>query len=190
MSLISEALNKVQQNRAEQMAFGTYAADAYSRRHKRVVHVKSYTFVWANIAVLTVFFAVALLYLRGHSSRIEPANDVTTVLGAGVQLAPVSTVQAPPPTDSPLQALSSPVPASAASAPTVEYDLAGMTVMGQNTLVSISRRSDKRSVWVPVGKSVGEIAAVSYDAELDRAVIRVGGRLLTVGMRDAAQPAE
>ena len=61
-----------------------------------------------------------------------------------------------------------------------------MTVVGPNTLLSISRRSDRRSVWVPLGKTVGEVTAVSYDPLTDRAVIEVEGRTLNIRMRDGS----
>jgi hypothetical protein len=65
-----------------------------------------------------------------------------------------------------------------------EYDLSGMTVVGPNTLLSITRRSDQKSFWVPIGKTVGDITAVSYNADLDNARIRVKGRLVTIAMRN------
>ena len=61
-----------------------------------------------------------------------------------------------------------------------------MTVVGKNTLLSIVRRSDQRSFWIPVGKTVGEVTAVSYNPENDYARIRVRGRLVTILMRNAA----
>lgn len=66
------------------------------------------------------------------------------------------------------------------------YSLTGMTVVGKDTLLGITRTSDKRSVWVPVGKSVGEITAISYDPQKDQAVIRVNDRLETVTMKKSA----
>ena len=61
-----------------------------------------------------------------------------------------------------------------------------MTVVGKNTLLSVMRRSDQRSFWVPIGKTVGEVTAVSYNPESDDAVIRVRGQLMTIVMRNAA----
>lgn len=189
MSLISDALNKAQQDRAEQIAFGTYAAGAYSRRHKPAVQVKSVTFVWANAAILTVFFAVALLYMRNRPERAAVASSPASVAAVEAKPTPALALSPATPVESPFRAASAPVPSDAV-APSKSYDLAGMTMMGQNTLLSISRRSDKRSVWVPIGKSVGEITAVSYDPDQDSAVIRVNGRLQTIAMRDGSLPAE
>jgi hypothetical protein len=64
-----------------------------------------------------------------------------------------------------------------------EYELAGMSVAGKATLLSITHIPDKRSTWVPVGQTVGEITAISYDPKTDQATIRVGGKLLTLSMR-------
>jgi len=63
------------------------------------------------------------------------------------------------------------------------YGLLGMTVVGKQTLLSISRLSDKRSFWVPLGETVAEVTAVSYDSKSDEAVIRADGRMLTLTLR-------
>ncbi len=81
-----------------------------------------------------------------------------------------------------------PPPTTAAPAAidaTIGYHLSGMTVVGKDTLLSITREADKRSTWIPVGKTVGEVTVVRYDAALDRAVIRVAGREHTLAMRQA-----
>ena len=69
---------------------------------------------------------------------------------------------------------------------TEEYNLGGTSTLGSNTLLSVIRKSDKRSIWVPVGKTVGEVTAVSYDPDSDQAVIRVRGQLLSVTMDSLA----
>jgi hypothetical protein len=81
-----------------------------------------------------------------------------------------------------------PAPGSTAAKPATadEYELAGMSVVGKETLLSVIRQSDQRSVWIPVGKTVSEITAVSYDPKSDTAVIRVDGKDLTVTMRKSA----
>jgi hypothetical protein len=76
-----------------------------------------------------------------------------------------------------------PSTASASAKSGVDYELAGMSVAGKATLLSITRVKDKRSFWVPVGQSVGEITAVSYDPATDQATIRAEGQLLTLSMR-------
>ena len=73
-------------------------------------------------------------------------------------------------------------PAPAAKEPSA-YSFAGMTVLNGETLLSITRESDKRSTWIPVGKTVGDITAVSYDPKKDEAVIRADGRELTLPIR-------
>jgi hypothetical protein len=71
---------------------------------------------------------------------------------------------------------------SAASA----YALTGMTVVGKDTLLSITNQSDKRSVWIPVGKTEGDITAVSYDAAKETAVIRAGGQSYNLTLKKGA----
>lgn len=53
-------------------------------------------------------------------------------------------------------------------------------------MISVTRVSDKRSLWIPLGQTVGDISAVSYDALNDQAVIRAGGQTLTITLRKAA----
>jgi len=193
MSLISEALNKVQLQQQNAAAFSSYPNQS-SRRHQPVVRVKSLTFIWANAAILAVFFVAGLVYLR---TRSYPAADAA---------APTRTVQAPvvsstapvaqPATVSanstfsaaqePAAPSAAPTAFSASSSASSDYDLAGMSALGSSTLLSISRRSDHRSLWVQVGKSVGEITAISYDPDTDSAKISVNGRLQTIRMRDGS----
>ena len=76
-----------------------------------------------------------------------------------------------------------PATAAAATNGTTSYEFAGMSVAGKATLLSIVRTRDKRSFWVPVGQTVGEITAVSYDPKTDQATIKADGQLLTLSMR-------
>lgn len=76
-----------------------------------------------------------------------------------------------------------PATAAAATKGGTPYELAGMSVAGKATLLSITRVRDKRSFWVPVGQTVGEITAVSYDPKTDQATIKAEGQLLTLSMR-------
>ena len=75
-------------------------------------------------------------------------------------------------------------PQGKAAAPT--YELAGMSVAGKATLLSIIRVADKRSIWVAVGQTVGEVTAVSFDPKTDEATIRANGKLLTLGLKKSA----
>lgn len=82
-----------------------------------------------------------------------------------------------------------PPPAAAAPAAgeaAAGYQLSGMTVVGKDTLLSITRESDKRSTWIVVGQTLGEVTAVSYDPAKDQAVIRTGGKEHTLTMRRSA----
>ena len=66
------------------------------------------------------------------------------------------------------------------------YELAGMSVAGKATLLSIVRVKDKRSTWVAVGQTAGEITAVSYDPKTEQATIRADGKLITIAMKKAS----
>lgn len=80
-----------------------------------------------------------------------------------------------------------PPPGAAQAQPTsaTEFELVGMTIVGRDRMVSILRLADQRSTWVPVGRTVGEITVVRYDSDRDEALVRVGGRELTLRMRKA-----
>lgn len=86
--------------------------------------------------------------------------------------------------DSPFLPPSSAAPAGQASS--AGYALTGMTVVGKDTLLSVTNQTDKRSVWVAVGKTVGDITAVSYDAAAEKAVVRAGGQNYTLVLKKGA----
>jgi hypothetical protein len=79
-----------------------------------------------------------------------------------------------------------PANAAESSKTATAYELAGMSVAGKATLLSVVRVKDKRSTWIAVGQTVGEITAVSYDAKNEQATIRADGKLLTLSMKKAA----
>jgi hypothetical protein len=179
MSLISEALHKAQLERADhaQMAENT-PANRTDRQHRR----RSGSLVFANVTAVASLSVAAYLYWHSRVADIRP-NEVARTRAV------VAPAAAPAPVEPKivLPELANAEPAATptvAPKPTTDYDLAGMTVVGPTTLLSVSRRSDRKSVWIPVGKTVGEITAVSYDPNTDRAVIDVAGRTLTIRMRD------
>lgn len=86
--------------------------------------------------------------------------------------------------DSPFLPPSSAAPAGQAAS--AGYALTGMTVVGKDTLLSVTNQSDKRSVWIPVGKTSGDITAVSYDPAAEKAVIRAGGQNYTLVLKKGA----
>lgn len=63
------------------------------------------------------------------------------------------------------------------------YQLTGYVALEKGGMLSITRVSDKRSFWVPLGGTVNEITALGYDSSLDQGTIRVEGRLLTVSLK-------
>jgi len=198
MSLVSDALDKVQRERSRSGVEGgsvRYHVAGRNGPRRPVVRVQSLSFIWTNVAVLALLFSIAIYYLRNRpqssvtTSGTSPAVNVTP---APVAVAPSTEIEASPQSVLPETPT---LPEAAPSAPaTRDYGLSGMTILGKETLLGITRQSDKHSFWVPVGKTVGEITAVSYDGATDQAVIRVRDRLLTVAMQNgsapAAQPAE
>lgn len=64
-----------------------------------------------------------------------------------------------------------------------KYQLGGMMNQGKDTLVSITRVSDKQSFWVPVGGTVDEVTVNSYDPATDQAIITANGEKLTLTLR-------
>lgn len=89
------------------------------------------------------------------------------------------------PKESPFAGGASTAPAAAASS-AADFELVGMSVVGKTTLLGISRTSDHHSYWIPLGGSVADITAVSFNAKTDQAVIRAGGKPLTLSMRRAS----
>ena len=208
MSLINDALNKVQKERGEKLVAQRLRAAGSARQidQPKANRVPPFMWVMINAGVLIIVLAANHYFTRERSDeppsaprvRPAPANGVDSV----VQPAPFrepparpmasSSSRLPPQSDeAPASATPSPfmrpAPNAAESSSTEsDYDLAGMTVVGKDTLLSIVRRSDQRSFWVPVGKTVGEVTAVSYNADADNALIRVRGQLITIGMRNGA----
>lgn len=143
----------------------------------------------------TPVFSAPEIVMPAPVERVTPA-PVERVTTAPVERPPIS-ISVPTPAPAPERVASAPMtrpspfirtpdPVAEPSGAEVEYDLAGMTGVGNNTLLSIIRRSDGRSFLIPVGKTVGEVTAVSYNADSDDAVIRVRGKLVKVVMRNAA----
>lgn len=66
------------------------------------------------------------------------------------------------------------------------HELVGVIATSKQTLVGITDKSTRRSFWVPVGKSVEGVEVVSCDPQQDRAVVRIGGELLTLVMHAGA----
>lgn len=218
MSLINDALLKAAHDRAHTTIDDTSLYPlVQSRKSREKQNRRSLGSMLANAAVFGALFAAVLvlidrqrtLQLQSETAADDPPPALAERLDPGfgspvAEPAPESTgldsPPAPPPTpgfatypastSSPfiahVQAAEEPAP----STPSHDYALAGMSMLGNDTLLGILRQSDRRSIWVPVGKSVGGITAVSYDPARDEAVIRVRGRLLTVTMSSGAMSGE
>lgn len=208
MSLISDALKKAELQRAQpplaresRWNQGTHArsspTEPPSRSGSRGLFV-------ANVAVLAIVCIAAIYFLRnepmaGNSDGAvvdegDRQETATSEFASDDSNTTTSSTFENESTSGPLpESPFLPPDSTAASQPPVteEYDLGGTSTLGSNTLLSVVRRSDRRSLWIPVGKTVGEITAVSYDPETDQAVIRVRGNLLSVTMRNfMLDPAE
>lgn len=114
------------------------------------------------------------------AARLPASRLLTASFAASAAL---SILAQTPPANSPFVPPPSAAPASADNG---SLQLVGMTVVGRDTLLSIRTESDQRSVWIPVGKTVAEITAVSYDAKAERAVVRHKGENHTLILRKAA----
>lgn len=193
MSLINDALIKAERDRAEEAAARTAALRPQERLalRRQARKTRSLGFAIANTAALVVVFGVMIVvFVRNHHSSSSASAPLSTPTPAAA-VAANNAVSSP--TEHDAAAPATPVAATAAQEPIAlpqppppPYELAGMSALGKNTLLSILRRSDHRSVWVPVGKTVGEITAVSYDAQTDKAVIRVDDELFTLSLRTGA----
>ena len=208
MSLISDALKRAEQQRLNPVVVNPTpwetdaAAPVASRSEPQRSSPSSLFFL--NVVALIAVFAFGLYYFRAGP---QPIDSSTSERAGGTSEQSVSPVAVASTEVSPSPAFSDAVdqpartvPAAAASTTgnvaalptstvatpptTSDYELGGTSGVGSTTLLSIVRRDDKRSLWVPVGKTVAEVTAVSYDPDVDRAVIRVRGNLMTVVARD------
>lgn len=200
MSLISDALKKAELQRGQPSLAPTsgwnqvthtqpYRAEPRARSSSRGLFL-------ANVAVLVILCVAAVYFVRNErmaaatDSSLDPSDRpeaATSELANNESAIATTPVLAAEPSSGPLaqSPFLPPTTASANQPPaTEEYDLGGTSTLGSNTLLSLVRRSDRRSIWIPVGKTVGEITAVSYDPETDQAVIRVRGNLMSVTMRN------
>ena len=60
------------------------------------------------------------------------------------------------------------------------YQLSAIGVVGEQTFVSIYETAEKRSRWIAVGGSLGDLHVVSCDIEAEQVVVAVGGKTLTL----------
>lgn len=206
MSLISDAIKKAELQRTQPSLSRVSTWDQNHQPGYLLLEPRAATpaassrgLVFANVALLAVLCVTAFYIWR---NRPISEND-NSPLVARDRAAPleIEATELPSDAERSAEAIADPEPAqtlatspflqaggeaSAQPKDTEDYDLGGMSTLGSNTLLSLVRRSDGRSVWIPVGKTVGEVTAVSYNLETDQAVIRVRGDLLTVSMRQFA----
>jgi hypothetical protein len=187
MSLISDALKKAQRERTVPPSEASAEFTSHSpRRGRGETRPRTRVFLIAKLAVVIAALVGGIAFFHGPTKKPDAGDGTPAaqdiLIGEVSSPSSVTAVPTSPPSSLPPAKIQ---PVSSAP-PTPQYDLAGMTVVGPNTLLSISRRSDRRSVWIPVGKTVGEVTALSYDPRTDRAVIEVEGRKFDIKMRDGS----
>ena len=198
MSLISDALKKAELQRAQPSVVPGAVWERGTQRDgepRKSAPTSSRVLFAANVAVLALICVVAFYFTRNQpmaastDSQIDPPQtlaqpEVVTIepnvappIGHATPAVPRSTVVSP---------FNPPALETAARPPFAgDYSLGGTSSLGSTTLLSVIRKSDRRSMWVPVGKTVGEVTAVSYDPDSDQGVIRVRGNLLSITMSDS-----
>jgi hypothetical protein len=198
MSLISDALKKAELQRAQPSLAPGAGWDRGTQRDgepRKSAATSSRVLFAANVAVLAIICVIAFYFVRNQpmaastDSQIDPPQTlaqpamVTIDPAVAPKISPETSAAARSTVVSPFNppALETAVRPPAAT----EYSLGGTSSLGSTTLLSVIRKSDRRSIWVPVGKTVGEVTAVSYDPDSDQGVIRVRGNLLSITMSDS-----
>jgi hypothetical protein len=208
MSLISDALRKAELQRSNPelnhvSGWDRRTGSSPTQSPPMAAPKRPRALMFANIGVLALLCVVAVYFFRdqpmgaatetlssdsARETENEFENSTTGDSFSDFATSAREAAELPPPETSTSPFLP-PAVASAERLPTTEeYSLVGTSSLGSNTLISVVRVSDRRSMWIPVGKTVGEVTAVSYDPDTDRAVIRVRGNLLTITM-DVLPPA-
>jgi len=205
MSLISDALKKAELQRSHPtVARGSVwdrGIDSEGDPRKAAPASSRALFV-ANVAVLAIICVSALYFVRnqpmaasGDSQIDSPqsaAKPTVVTIDSVTPSAPATDEDSATPEPTAVSPFIPPATAASINKPPVtdDYILGGTSSLGSNTLLSVIRKSDRRSLWVPVGKTVGEVTAVSYDPDSDQGVISVRGKLLSITMSDSAPSAE
>ena len=82
-----------------------------------------------------------------------------------------------------------PAPGSAVAAPTNSSEtlqFSGVSVDGPKTFVSLLDTQTKKSRWIAVGSTIEGLNVVSYDAQRDQVVVRIGGADKTLSLRKSS----
>jgi hypothetical protein len=197
MSLIADALKKAELQRLQPSSRATiWDRAGHANAEPRASAPRSARFLFAaNVAVLALICVSALYFVRNNRSIAagQSAETNTPAQPAVAAATPIPAAEVP---TAIAEAGPAPAPASesdfvpatfnpAKPPVTDDYVLGGTSTLGSSILLSIIRKSDRRSLWIPVGKTIGEVTAVNYDSETDQAVIRVRGNLLSVTMRES-----
>jgi hypothetical protein len=208
MSLIRDALKKTETQRSQPSLSRVsgwnehqFQSPAYPPLERRASAPRSSsrTLLFTNVALLALLCVTAFYFWRNQT--LIARDDVSVAAQEPTESVEIEATELPAAPESHAKAIESPQPeqtlatspflqpaSETAAEPeeTGDYDLGGTSTLGSNTLLSVVRRSDRRSIWIPVGKTVGEVTAESYDPEAEQAVIRVRGNLLSIAMRPFA----
>lgn len=90
-----------------------------------------------------------------------------------------------PPAESPFLPANPAVSASHAQS-SEPYQLSAIGVVGEQTFVSIYETAEKRSRWIAVGGSLGDLQVVSCDIEAEQAVVTIAGQTRTLTLPKSA----
>jgi hypothetical protein len=63
------------------------------------------------------------------------------------------------------------------------HELVGVIATSKQTLVGITDKTTRKSLWIPVGRTVEGIEVLSCDPKQDQAVVRIGGETRTLVMQ-------
>lgn len=76
-------------------------------------------------------------------------------------------------------------PSTAAAQPAGELEFRGVVREDDVTLVNIFNTSTQKSQWIPVQGQAGGISADSYDAASDKLQVTMGGKILTLALKQS-----
>ncbi|QYM79892.1 hypothetical protein K0B96_04550 [Horticoccus luteus] len=78
-----------------------------------------------------------------------------------------------------------PAGATLIAPPPETLQLSGVIASGESVLVNLTDSQTKRSLWIPVGKTVDDIEVLSCDLKTDTVVVRAKGQVKTLKLRTA-----
>lgn len=65
------------------------------------------------------------------------------------------------------------------------HELVGMIASSKQTVVGLTNKATRKSIWIPVGSAADGVEVVSCDPKTDTALVRIQGELQTLSMRSS-----